>query len=80
VSATTDHCTGKVCVVEAAARINARVVSASTWEVYSCGPIPISELTSEIHPDHFYGAMKLAADQTSLGAVSMAIGCSGRSS
>jgi nucleoside-diphosphate-sugar epimerase len=70
VLATTDHCTGNVSIVEAASQIGARVVAASTWEVYSGGPAPISETTGEVRPDHFYGALKLAAEQTLLGAAS----------
>lgn len=68
VGATRDHCAGNVSVVEAAARVGARVVAASTWEVYSGGPLPITEETGELRPDHFYGALKLAAEQTLLGA------------
>lgn len=67
VRSTIDHCAGSVSVVEAAARIDARVVAASSWEVYSGGPSPITEVTGELHPDHFYGAMKLASEQTLLG-------------
>jgi nucleoside-diphosphate-sugar epimerase len=68
--AATDHCTGNVSVVEAAASVNARVVAASTWEVYSGGPSPVSETTGEVDPDHFYGAMKLASERVLIGAAS----------